>query len=1329
MLSIEAERRIERFEAAWDERAPERINQFLAGLDDRERPEVLSELVMIDLEQRYRLGASQKQIGDYLKAYRSQYPQLSENTPLGRKIDQHLLELRHLAQPTTTAATKKGATDRTHAGRSPTVAVVGRLPCEFGDFTLRRVIGRGGMGVVFEADQQSPNRTVALKILNGDISLDTEAASRFERETELIASINNSGVVPVLESGYVEGRCYYTMPLYRQGTLRDRIQSGSLTIREGVQVLLSVTRSVAAVHALQVVHRDLKPGNILFGEGVTPLIADFGLSRHVDDSRSLTRTGEIYGTPGYIAPERIQGNNKQIDDFVADIYSLGAILYDMLCGRPPFRGGSAWETLNQAMSDAPVPPERLNPKVDVDLNAVCLKCLERLPSERYQTCSELASDLENYLAGRPVTAKPPNLIVRANRFARRHPAKAGLIASALGFLVLSWLAGFLWLELSSERKELELQSLLRRNEAFVANLANAALSMTDRSMGWRGTTLSALQEAAELRIPGGDITRLRSMVATSTVLHDLEPLATLAEGMWCDAVAFDRSGTYLALGQNKDVDGFNVLIYQTDNLSAAPYYLWIDCKTENDRRRSVNRSKAEDGARAICFSPDGTRLAVGTRHGKVHVYRWNGQQADWLGSYDPDPGVEVWRLYYSCDGQTLWTLSYRDVLRVIRKGKVEEFSALKGVKVGDVIPSPTESAVFVRLKTDDVLRFDEGRQEPRWQLSSLNRPRDLSLSHDGRFLAISFDENQQVVVVESEHGRKRKTISANVTDAEDAFWSHCFGHGDDWLISASDDRTVALWDVAQGRAITSYIVPERGGRPKITAAGAHPLIAVAEHLKVTVYEIAGAEALETACHRPAIIRNLASDSAGSRLATVASAISNDSNQQFMDYAVAQIGQDSFQMSHQAYAPSTLPSPEQAAIAFTPDDDALLIADHQGRPKIIPLRNAVSAKPLQLAMDEPTWIPASDQERLRTILTSPMDATGNATEKADPEQHESIQSLRFQLSQLPNSEFIDDVPDDVQRDVYLVGRLSSPSPSQRIRVDSRANRLVSHTTSVDTAIDEKESVAIYAGHHNLRVPRQDLELELSFGRSIESFTLEGVLLERTRVRRHLGEALQVDQSPSVSEWLVHFPTGKIWSVVDEEGLVIADYPSCEVQHRWQNESLSKQSGRGTITPLLATEDWVIAGTTFGEVFVFDARDGSVVHSAVPLSNRVRGICEISGQPLIAVGSSDGAIHVLSLPHLDAVQVISVSQQSIDALWFDERRQWLYAGSEDGTISIFLWINDRFEPYCNINLKIGHVRKLVYLREQDCLAVLINNETAVRLIRPKIIYDKLQSLNLL
>jgi serine/threonine-protein kinase len=272
---------------------------------------------------------------------------------------------------------------------------------QLGDYRLIREIGRGGMGVVYEAEQQSLRRRVALKVLPVALA-SAEEVRKLRREARAAAQFQHPYIVPVYEVGQIEGRPYFTMKLAEGGSLADRLAHGPLTGRQAAEILIPVCRAIAAAHRGGLVHRDLKPSNILLERDGQPMIADFGLAR-LTASQTLTWSESIVGTPGYMAPEQAQARRDEVRP-ASDIYSLGAVLYHMLTGRPPFHGDSPVATLLMALEEDPPRPMLLNPEIDAALEAIVLKCLQKPIALRYGSADELAADLEAYLDGQPVSA-------------------------------------------------------------------------------------------------------------------------------------------------------------------------------------------------------------------------------------------------------------------------------------------------------------------------------------------------------------------------------------------------------------------------------------------------------------------------------------------------------------------------------------------------------------------------------------------------------------------------------------------------------------------------------------------------------------------------------------------------------------------------------------------------------------------------------------------------------------------------------------------------------------------------------------------------------------
>ena len=311
---------------------------------------------------------------------------------------------------------------------------IGSLPnSNFGEYELLEEIARGGMGVVFKARHRRLDRITAIKmILSGKFS-SPEELQRFNIEASAAARLDHPGIVPVYEIGESNGQAYFAMKYIEGGSLASEISSLRERPRDGIAMLVKVARAVHHAHQRGILHRDLKPANILIDEDYQPLLTDLGLAKSITGGSDLTHTGAVIGTPSYMPPEQASGGTVTT---ASDTYSLGAILYEMLTGQPPFKGSSSIDTVMKVLAESPEPPSKLVPTIDRDLELIALKCLEREPEARYDSASALADDLEAWLEGESISIKPPSVSALAGRWFRKNRK---LIYVAFGLL-----AGFVF---------------------------------------------------------------------------------------------------------------------------------------------------------------------------------------------------------------------------------------------------------------------------------------------------------------------------------------------------------------------------------------------------------------------------------------------------------------------------------------------------------------------------------------------------------------------------------------------------------------------------------------------------------------------------------------------------------------------------------------------------------------------------------------------------------------------------------------------------------------------------------------------------------------------
>ncbi len=429
----------DRFEAAWQGTTPPQIETFLADVSTEQVEPLLRELLRVEIEVLGQKGQLLK-VGPYYERFPNQIALIDECFKHGTKATSTTESDQSTVVSTTEPAgpeanTHKPSIQGTILG-SDALKVSGASLAgkRFGDYELLTEIARGGMGVVYKARQLSLNRIVALKmILSGELASDEEV-SRFQMEAESAAGLKHPNIVNIHDVGVEAGHHFFSMDYIDGRNLDELILENPLPARQAASYLLEITQAIEYAHQQGILHRDLKPSNILIDQTGATHITDFGLAKQFRKDGQLTGTGQLLGTPAYMPPEQAAGERGQFGPPM-DVYSLGAILYELITGRPPFRAESTLELVIQVLELDPIAPRLMNPKIPRDLETICLKCLAKDPRRRYSSAAELAADLDHWLHDRPITARPVSSLERGWRWCRRKPAIACLsVAVAIAII-------------------------------------------------------------------------------------------------------------------------------------------------------------------------------------------------------------------------------------------------------------------------------------------------------------------------------------------------------------------------------------------------------------------------------------------------------------------------------------------------------------------------------------------------------------------------------------------------------------------------------------------------------------------------------------------------------------------------------------------------------------------------------------------------------------------------------------------------------------------------------------------------------------------------------
>ena len=861
------------FEQAWRSGADPDIGSFYASQVENDlRRMALPHLLAVDAEYRRARDGAAPSLDEYaalLSVDPGELKQLSEDvTWITGGVQTPIVADHHVA------AGKKY--DRV------TVRLDARIgKPEIDGYEILSELGRGGMGIVYKARQIRAGRLVALKTIHAPHLAGAEQVRRFQGEAAAAARLNHHGIVPVYDVGEYNGLHYFSMGFVDGPNLEMKAREQVLSCREAAAICRDLAEALEYAHQNGVIHRDVKPHNVLIGPDGKPRLMDFGLAKLIDANQDLTGTGQVMGTAAYMPPEQARGI-RLVSEPTIDVYSLGATLYRCVTGRPPFQASTTIEVLRQLNEDEPVSPRRLNQEVDVEIETLCLKCLEKEPSRRFQSAGELAAELNRYLNREPIQSRPISAAARAWRWCLRRPASAASIL--MGVMLLTVIAAAIPLIMLQQNKlqlaelqrqrdvdargkaesahQAEEQSRKQAEKLAAANAARAATQeyfvsiMKVREMrmqpepkaGWTWEALDLREKAAASDADGKDPVAVRSLIADTLVTPDMREIGRIEGVPNTHAIAVSHDGKFLAAG---DYGGnpSQVRIYRihtTRNGSNRPcvsFELFRECSVDTtwDGIRSELTDRGlwcgkinSEGMWALDFSPDDKQIAVGTRNGNITIWQIDCDPPRIL--FDKRfPEIQTQRLAYSPDGRQIFA-SYSDPV------------ALREFSVAD----QSNSIVLFENYVDFSMTHDgkaivssDGRIS---RLSSLSAIDAVEFEHPGPRHRVVTDRSRPLAIVGTVPSSILNTISGENTfklqfsDAErEPPLDLIFVADTNIAIGSLEPQNLRLWDAISGKKAIEVSYPG-SERPRIYAGS--------EHDRVYVYSTVNMFANQLRCAAP-----------------------------------------------------------------------------------------------------------------------------------------------------------------------------------------------------------------------------------------------------------------------------------------------------------------------------------------------------------------------------------------------------------------------------------------------------------------------------------------------
>ena len=1378
------------FEREWQGGKVPSLEEFLNRIDALHQAKLFRELLRLDLDYRNQTGTliaheeyiarfpSQKAvIAEVFEALPPAALTLGSFHTIGETAEETLVE------------SIGGAAGLNRKGWTP-VGVIA-------DYELLVEIARGGMGVVYLARQRRLNRLVAVKmILSGKLASE-EAVKRFYLEAESAAKLEHPHIVPIYEVGEYQKQHFYSMAFVDGPSLSKLLQSGPLLPREAADLLAKTADAVQYAHEQGIIHRDLKPANILLapvagqvarqtgsvtqlpggnptervevaqdaaantpvagGSSPTrtqtlkdqtpranyiPKVTDFGVAKQTTAEESgMTNTGAIVGTPSYMPPEQAAGRIRDISP-ASDVYSLGAILYETLVGRPPFRAANIMETLRQVMEAEPVKPRMLDPQVDRDLETICLKCLEKDPRRRYASAGKLSDDLRRFLMGEPVRARPIGPMQRSWRWCRRKPLAASLVA--LTFILAMLLPLGFWyraLFLTASERLRSAESRRELNDYYSA-MGRVREAANRPEHGWTWDALGELSKMTAKRPDEANEAELRSLAADVIGQHDLRKVGAVASGIDANALAFSPDGTRLAIAQRKN--GVNCLVQVFDVASQKlQRTLGFGTLMMTVFKGAQGQTKLQEGFTALAWSPDGRWLSAGTRFGNLVVWDMadaSSTERSWKAHEE-----KVWRIEFSPDGKSLTSCAEK-----LKRWDVEQdwkVIADSELAVDDFVTLP-KGDVFLARTSSGIQAFVIGAPST----AILNWPkgvdcdRGLALSPDGRFLACSNPDHR--VFIRRSHSIEVVAHSwlVDPNSEETSVDKLAFDPSGEVLLGLCSDHRLRFWDVGSGRPLlpdlaaplndTSFSVSPKGDYLAMTTQ--------AEQRQTELFE--WRRPLATVrLPQGGIVQAADLAATSNRLAVVATQATPEQSEcgtelcqwDLESRLLKSQTQVLFDVRYRwsAFARAVAWNPVAETIAWTTIATGLTLSPTVTAPA--PTRFLTyleTAAPIEITTQE------FSKGKHNTFLLA--DASASGGEKLEMRRSSSLKSSGHADVDL-SQRGLEKQPAGWALVASLRTHGSTPLTGQwkkELSVRKEGKSVVTNTSSYSVfrtfpgGNQWNQWIVLDRPWPQDFSPENGLKVSLDTAgdpKDRAGLTLTQAMLFPVRKQTNLSLEM-TDFGP-----LAWSPDGaRLWGIGNSKRLLYCwegNGPSPVAS--WDNRISDITTGLGAISCLSVGARWVVAGCFNGHLAIFNAQQRGVL---TPLSQtkilggEIRAVALHPAEPWAVVATQSGRLELRRISEGTTLAEIPNQRASVESLCISHQGDWLFAADDNGLIRIFQidasHSPPRIKPWLTLNPRSGPLHSVKLAKDGRWLIAVPRNSRAVQVWDMQALHSRLTSFGL-